>query len=106
MTTYRVTQEATELNLTWSEGDDVSLSVIVEDADWSGTYTGVVRDKADPSSTQMLVLTVSASYSAPDTTFTISNTNTSDVPAGTYYWSAKTSTITRFFGTVIVKPNT
>lgn len=101
-----LTQDAGELNLEWIEGDPVSMAVVVQAVDWSGTYTAQIR--AVPGLTQPLVgtLTAVATYSAPDTTFllTMSAVNSALILAGSYVWDLQqTAGPTRLRGRVHVK---
>jgi hypothetical protein len=101
-----LTQDAGELNLEWVEGDPISVAIVVQAVDWSGTYTAQIR--AVPGLTQPLVgtLTVVATYSAPDTTFllTMSAANSALILAGAYVWDLQQATgPTRLRGRVTVK---
>ena len=102
----QISQSNFDLGLRWYQGDPVSLSWIVLDVNWAGTYTGgVYRDEA---ATQLLAaLTISATYSAGtgDTTFvaTMSDATSDNVPAGLWYWKCReTAGLTRFAGSVQV----
>ena len=102
-------QEAYEVGLRWYPGDPVSLSAIVLDTNWAGTYTAKVRKFADPDSTELATLTVTATYSAGtgDTTFTWSLTDAASdaIAAGKYWWSCReVAGVTRFSGPVEVTP--
>lgn len=98
-----VSQDATELDLAWVEGDPLSLAFTVTDVDWSGTYTAQVR--ATPASAVLLALTVTATYSAPDTAFTLTATAVANtVPAGRFVWDLQqTGGVTRLAGEVRVR---
>lgn len=106
MAVPQISQSNFDLGLRWYKGDPVSLSWIVLDVDWSGTYSAAVyRDEA---ATQLLAaLTISATYSAisGDTTFvaTMSDAASDAVPAGLWFWKCRQSAgLTRFAGSVQV----
>lgn len=102
-------QQAYELGLAWYPGDPVSLSWRVLNVDWSGTYTAKVRKFADPTSTELATLTVTATYDAGQerTTFTVtlSDAASDAIAEGKYWWSCRQSAgLTRFSGPVEVGP--
>lgn len=104
--TVTVSQAAEPVDLEWVEGDPISLAFTVTGLDWSGTYTAQVRAAAGSAYPVLLSLTVAASYSAPDTSFTLSATAlaSAGVPAGRYVWDLQqTSGVTRLGGVVHVR---
>lgn len=101
-----ISQDACELNLRWVAADPVSLSFIVRDVDWSGSYTAQVRKRQNPTSDLLGTLTVSATYLAgTGTTFVLSMSQalSTAIPAGSWYWDLQqVAGVTRFRGSVEV----
>lgn len=98
-----LSQNAIDLELQWYAGDPVSLSWVVLDVDWSGTYTAGVYNGAS----LLAAPVITATYSAitGDTTFvaTLSDAASDAVPAGLWAWKCReTAGLTRFAGAVRV----
>lgn len=102
----QISQSNFDLGLRWYKGDPVSLSWIVLDVDWSGTYTGAVY-KDETAASLLASFTITATYNAgtENTTFTatLSDAASDAVPAGLWYWKCRqTAGLTRFAGSVQV----
>lgn len=101
-----LSQDACELNLEWVAGDPVSLAFVVDQVDWSGTYVAQVRRKQNPSAELLGTLIVSAVYTAgvgTAFTLTMSEANSENVPAGSWWWDMQeVNGVTRLRGTVHV----
>lgn len=57
-----LSQDAEELNLKWRYDDVVSMSFLVVDVDWSGTYRAHVRDQPNRTGRLLAELSVTATY--------------------------------------------
>ena len=104
-----LSQAPVKLNLKWRAGDPVSLSFTVSGADWSGTYVAKVNGSKSTGRATVGTLTVSAAYSAPDTTITLtmSASDSAAITPGTYAWDLKLSGgATKLAGTVVVEEDT
>lgn len=102
-----ISQDADIVDLVWVEGDPISLAFTVADVNWSGSYTAQVRASTDPDATLLLSLTVTATYSAPDTAFTLAANAAASaaVTAGRYVWDMQqVNGVTRLRGVVRVEP--
>ena len=105
--TATLSQDAESLNLEWVEGDPISLAFTVQAVNWSGTYQAQVRQQPRADSDVLISLTVSATYDAPDTDFTLTATAVASagVPAGEYVWDLQqVGGVTRLRGKVRVTP--
>jgi hypothetical protein len=102
--TVTISQDAEVVDLAWVEGDPLSLAFTVAAVDWSGTYTAKVKQYASDTAA-LLTLTVTATYSAPDTAFTMTATAAANtVPAGGFVWDLQqTGGVTRLRGKVRVE---
>lgn len=102
----QISQDAQELGLEWVQGDPISLSFVVKDEDWSGSYVAHVRKVQKPTAELLGVLTVTATYAVGvGTTFvlTMSAVNSLLIPAGNFYWDMQqVGGVTRFRGPVHV----
>lgn len=99
-----LSQAPEALDLRWRRGDPVSLSFTVAGVNWSGSYVAQIRTQRAPRAL-VAELTVSVSYSAPDTAFVLSMTEAASlkVPAGTYDWDLQVvGGVTRLAGAVTV----
>lgn len=100
-----LSQDAEELNLSWVEGDPVSLAFNVADIDWSGGYILQIRARANPAASPLLMdLIVTANYVAPDTEFLLASTAVLNTlgPGKYKYDMQQVNGLTRLRGTVIV----
>lgn len=98
-----LSQVAQSLDLQWTANDPVSLSFVVQGADWSGTYLAQVRLGPDRSSGLLATLSVSAVYAAPNTTFVLTLANSSGVPLSGGFWDLQqVGGVTRLAGKVFV----
>lgn len=104
--TVIISQDAVELDLEWVAGDPVTLSFIVKDVDWSGTYVSEIRMRQNPTAQLLGTLTVSAVFTAGvGTAFTLTmiKANSELVPAGSWAWDMEqVGGVTRLRGTVHV----
>lgn len=102
MTIY-VSQDAIDIGLKWFPNDPVNLSFRVADVDWSGSYTAVVRQNSDVSSSIVCTFSVTAVYDNVNLYTTFTFITATQVPSGLYWWSCKQNGgLTRFSGQVIV----
>lgn len=104
MAIAQISQSNFDLGLNWYKGDPVSLSWIVKNINWSGTYTGAIY-KDETATALLATATVTATYSAPNTTFvfTLSDAASDAVPAGLWYYKVReVAGLTRFAGSVQV----
>lgn len=102
-----ISQDADIVDLVWVEGDPISLAFTVADVDWSGSYTAQVRASTDADAPLLFSLTVTATYSAPDTAFTLTATAAAAAActAGRYVWDMQqVNGVTRLRGVVRVEP--
>ncbi len=102
----QVSQSNFDLGLNWYKGDPVSLSWVVLNVNWSGTYTAAIY-KDETAAALLATPTVTATYSAVtgDTTFvfSLSDAASDSVPAGLWYYKVReTAGLTRFAGSVEV----
>jgi hypothetical protein len=97
-----LTQESARLDLQWVAFDPVDLEFWVKDCDWSGTYKAQVRAAPSRKSHLLDELTVVATYSAPDTKFTLKLADSSSIPNGGYWDLQEAGGPTRLGGRVIV----
>lgn len=96
---------ADELDLKLTEGDPISFAFTVADVDWSGTYLSQIRASPDAAS-PLVTLTVTATYSAPDTAFTLTATAAANVltAPGAVWDMQLVGGATRLRGRVFVVP--
>lgn len=102
-----ISQDADIVDLVWVEGDPISLAFTVADVDWSGSYSAQVRASTDADAPLLFSLTVAATYSAPDTAFTLTATAAAAAActAGRYVWDMQqVNGVTRLRGVVRVEP--
>lgn len=104
-----LTQEATPLDLGWTEGDPISLSFTAVGVDWSaGSYVAEVKAAQDASADALLTLTVTAELAenGEDTIFTLTADDSSGAPHGArLYWDLQeVDGVTRFSGRCHVGP--
>lgn len=101
-----ISQDAVELDLEWVAADPVTLSFIVKDVDWSGSYIAEIRRRQNPTAELLGTLTVSAVYTVgvgTAFTLTMSKVNSELVPAGSWAWDMEqVGGVTRLRGTVHV----
>lgn len=84
-----ISQDAKELGLEWVQGDPISLTFIVVDVDWSGDYISQVRRRQNPNAELLGTFTVVAVYtpgSGTEITLTMSENDSSLIPAGDFFW--------------------
>lgn len=101
-----IAQPVGEVDLHVFQGSPWDLALVVEGTDWSGTYTCDVRVGRAETATLVAEPTVVASFSSPDTTFTItlSEADADEVEPGAYFYDIRKSTgEVRFSGRVKVK---
>lgn len=102
--TVTISQDAEPVNLVWVAGDPISLAFTVAAVDWSGAYTAQVRAQPSSTSAVLLTLTVVATFTTPDTAFTMTATAAANTVAdGRYVWDLQqTGGVTRLRGGVTV----
>lgn len=99
-----ISQAKEPIDFVITEGDPISLTFIVGDTDWSGTYLSQVRTSAD-APTVALTLTVSATLSDGDTHFAFTATAAANtLTAGRYAWDCQqVGSVHRMGGTLFVE---
>jgi len=104
--TALISQDAVEVDLEWVAADPISLSFIVKDVDWSGTYKAEIRRRQNPTAELLGTLTVTATYTVGVGTLfvlSMSAVDSEDVPAGSWAWDLQeVGGVTRLRGTVHV----
>lgn len=97
-----LSQETQRLDLKWVAFDPVDLEFWVADVDWHGVYTAQVRAEPHRHAKLLAELTVTATYTAPDTHFSLTLADSSKVPSGGYWDLQEEGGPTRLAGRVIV----
>lgn len=99
---------AGKLDLSWSQGDPVSIEFTVPDmaGEWGTTLQAQVRGGNSSSSTLLGSFTVAAVVAGADVeiTLTMTSAESSGVPTGRYWWDMQeVAGVTRLGGRVHVK---
>lgn len=113
-TTGVVEQQPIRVDLSWHQGDPISLQFLVEVLNWDGAYQLQVRRGQDKTATLLATLDCHGDYNAahsfggysgPGTLFTIAGDagKSAGVPSGEWYYDAQqVGGVTRFGGRVRV----